>query len=152
MSKNITEVALWLQVSISQTSKTMSIYGDFVRLRKTKTKHIQDKASLVTVITVIIMCMHPTNERQRYSVTPSLISWEHTQNDPWNKMLILFWYLQAGREANVRVWNVKDKSQLCELVGHKGQVNCVVRLGCGTADKWYWYNVAHTICFTCTGV
>ena len=31
----------------------------------------------------IILCMHPANERWRYSVTPSLIGWAHTQNDPW---------------------------------------------------------------------
>ena len=29
----------------------------------------------------IILCMHPANEKWRYSVTPSLIGWEHTQND-----------------------------------------------------------------------
>ena len=28
------------------------------------------------------MCMCPTNERMHYSVTPSLIGWEHTQNGP----------------------------------------------------------------------
>ena len=27
-------------------------------------------------------CMRPINERRRYTVTPSLIGWEHTQNDP----------------------------------------------------------------------
>ena len=26
----------------------------------------------------------PANERWRYTVTPSLIGWVHTQNDPWN--------------------------------------------------------------------
>ena len=31
----------------------------------------------------IILWMRPTNERRRYSVTPSLIGWAHTQNDPW---------------------------------------------------------------------
>ena len=29
----------------------------------------------------IILCRHPANERWRYAVTPSLISWAHTQND-----------------------------------------------------------------------
>ena len=32
--------------------------------------------------TGIILCMHPVNEIWRYSVTPSLIRWVHTQNDP----------------------------------------------------------------------
>ena len=31
----------------------------------------------------IILCMRPTNERQRYSVTPSLIGWVVTENDIW---------------------------------------------------------------------
>ena len=31
-----------------------------------------------------ILCMRPANERWRYSVTPSLIGWAHTQNDPWD--------------------------------------------------------------------
>ena len=30
----------------------------------------------------IILCMRPANERWRYTVTPSLIGWAHTQNDP----------------------------------------------------------------------
>ena len=32
----------------------------------------------------IILCVCPANERWRYTVTPSLIGWAHTQNDPWN--------------------------------------------------------------------
>ena len=31
----------------------------------------------------IILCMHTAHERQLYTVTPSLIGWGHTQNDPW---------------------------------------------------------------------
>ena len=30
----------------------------------------------------IILCVRPANERRRYIVTPSLIGWAHTQNDP----------------------------------------------------------------------
>ena len=37
----------------------------------------------------IIMCMHPANERRRYSLTPSLIGWVHTQNDPCKCMSLL---------------------------------------------------------------
>ena len=33
-------------------------------------------------IAMIILCMRPANERWRYTVTPSLIGWAHTQNDP----------------------------------------------------------------------
>ena len=31
----------------------------------------------------IILCLRLANERRRYTVTPSLIGWAHTQNDPW---------------------------------------------------------------------
>ena len=31
----------------------------------------------------IIQCIHWANERWCYNVTPSLIGWAHTQNDPW---------------------------------------------------------------------
>ena len=30
----------------------------------------------------LILCMHSANERRRYTVTPSLIGWAHTQNNP----------------------------------------------------------------------
>ena len=32
----------------------------------------------------IILLIHPANERWHYSITPSLIGWAHTENDPWN--------------------------------------------------------------------
>ena len=35
-----------------------------------------------TKFTGIILCMRPTNERWRYSVTSSLIGWEHSRIDP----------------------------------------------------------------------
>ena len=34
--------------------------------------------------TGIILYMRSANERWRYTVTPSLIGWAHTQNDPWH--------------------------------------------------------------------
>ena len=37
----------------------------------------------------IILRMRPANERWRYRVTPSLISWAHTQNDPFMPVLTL---------------------------------------------------------------
>ena len=36
----------------------------------------------VQCYTDIVLCMHSANERYRYTVTPSLIGWVHTQNDP----------------------------------------------------------------------
>ena len=37
----------------------------------------------------IILCMHPTDEIQCYSATPSLIGWAHIQNDPWISLVII---------------------------------------------------------------
>ena len=42
----------------------------------------------------IILWICPVNERLHYNVTPSLIGWAHTQNDPWSwneKGAILFY-------------------------------------------------------------
>ena len=50
---------------------------------------------------MIIMRMRPANERWRYMVTPSLIGWVHTENDPWDPMII---------QSNV-TWNcIKHKN------------------------------------------
>ena len=42
--------------------------------------------------------MCPANERWRYSVTPSLIGWVHTQNDPCisNKFCMFLWSNQMA--------------------------------------------------------
>ena len=37
----------------------------------------------------IILFMRPANEGRRYSVTPSLIGWTHTQNDPWVSVMFV---------------------------------------------------------------
>ena len=42
----------------------------------------------------IILCMHPANERWCYTVTPSLIGWAHTQNDP------CLWFICTKCTAN----------------------------------------------------
>ena len=34
--------------------------------------------------TGLILGLHPANERRRYKVTPSLIGWEQTENQPCN--------------------------------------------------------------------
>ena len=36
----------------------------------------------------IILCMCPSNERWRYNVTPSLIGWLHTENDPYSDRML----------------------------------------------------------------
>ena len=37
-----------------------------------------------------IVYMGPANERRRYTVTPSLIGWAHTQNDPCSRFINLY--------------------------------------------------------------
>ena len=37
-----------------------------------------------------ILCMRTANQRWCYSVTPSLIGWAHTQNDPWVHLTLSF--------------------------------------------------------------
>ena len=37
---------------------------------------------LLPNVSEFIVCMRPANERRRYCVTPSLIRWAHTHNDP----------------------------------------------------------------------
>ena len=46
--------------------------------------------------------MRPANERRRYTVTPSLIGWVHTQNDPWQvfvgvESVQVFWNVSANQ-------------------------------------------------------
>ena len=41
----------------------------------------------VSLTVGIILCMHPANEGWRYTVTPSLISWVHTQNGPCKELI-----------------------------------------------------------------
>ena len=47
----------------------------------------------------IILCMRPSNERWRYSVTPSLIGWAHTQNDPWYSLDVLTYWGQDACQS-----------------------------------------------------
>ena len=39
-------------------------------------------AYIFCIITGVILCMRPNNERRRYNVTSSLIDWAHVQKDP----------------------------------------------------------------------
>ena len=49
-------------------------------LRGQRVKHIYESSCFCGATTGTILCMCPANERWRYSVTPSLIGWAHTQN------------------------------------------------------------------------
>ena len=68
---------------------TLTIVGHFVRgfnvLNQTsmyylETFELDDRAP------GLILCMCPANERRRYTVTPSLIGWAQTQNNPWGSV------------------------------------------------------------------
>ena len=58
----------------------------------------------------IILCMRPTNERWRYTVTPSFIGWAHTQCDSCCVSWDLIWlttYIanRANQEKDLVVMN-----------------------------------------------
>ena len=38
----------------------------------------------ICILTGIILCMRPANEKRFYDVTSSLIGWAHIQNNPWS--------------------------------------------------------------------
>ena len=44
------------------------------------------------------LCMRPSNERWRYTVTPSLIGWGHTQNDTWCTEQMR-WIMEMGQTS-----------------------------------------------------
>ena len=48
---------------------------------KNKKVHVQPNVDLT--VTGIIQNTDLANERRRYKVTPSLIDWAYTQNEPW---------------------------------------------------------------------
>ena len=94
----------------------------------------------------IILYMHPTIERWRYSVTPSLIGWVHTQNDLWR--WIQFW-------AHKRHLIACLKSELggvnCEHLGDNWQCfvwtapHCLWSWGQHTSRQleFAWFNDQH---------
>ena len=56
---------------------------------------------------MIILGMGSANERKHYYVTPSLIGWAHTQNDPWfpwTLVLDVVWYNIAPRSFEIKWW------------------------------------------------
>ena len=58
--------------------------------------------------TDIVLCMHSANERWRYTVTPSLIGWVHTQNDPCYMHLLTNTNNRMGHGQHLKVllqWN-----------------------------------------------
>ena len=59
--------------------------------------------------------MRPANERWRYSVTPSLIGWAHTQDDPW------FWTAKYGIKCFS--WSLADMKPFGSCVQTRVHVN-----------------------------
>ena len=62
--------------------------------------------------TGIILCMRPANERQCYSVTPSLIGWGHTHNVP-----------SVCRETAVTHWNYPPPTTVRNAASKWNHVN-----------------------------
>ena len=65
------------QYTIGSRNNTVWYNATLHTARRTTVEHRSDSLYLET-----ISCMCPTNERQHYNVTSSLVSWAHTQSDP----------------------------------------------------------------------
>ena len=52
-------------------------------MTQSKSLVISHQNMIYNMISDIILCMLPANERWRCNVTSSLIGWLHKQNDPW---------------------------------------------------------------------
>ena len=61
----------------------------------------------------IILCMHPANERWRYSVTPSLIGWAHILNYPWGTPIQGWFYYWCLNFLNGLLSCIKNSSCNC---------------------------------------
>ena len=77
----------------------------------------------------IILCMGWANERRHYYVMPSLIGWAHTQNDPWEGMLIhngVDWgIIVMWCHMNIMVSPITTKYTACPIdfqVDNKGNI------------------------------
>ena len=72
--KNFEKISIWIHGTVAKYSW----------YNYQSPKHvICHRISLVSWYPGIILCMHAANEGWRYTVTPSLLGWAHTQNDPW---------------------------------------------------------------------
>ena len=97
----------------------------------------------------IILCMRPANERWCYTVTPSLIGWAHTQNDPchvieglwarnWKLVEILFgpfslWWSNQVTDLHLSSWQLS-----CHVII---PIKSNLRLGCCPCPiRWGWQN------------
>ena len=88
-SLNSKQLYLW-HVSNSQrdlipvhcTLKNYPFCRSALKLRSSRYGIMRAGGFSALTIAGIILYMRPANERRRYIVTPSLIGWAHTQNDP----------------------------------------------------------------------
>ena len=73
--------------------------------------------SITTLAPWIILCMRPANERWRYTVTPSLIGWAHTQIDPSGSFIIRHlqsqWNWSSNPRADSLLW---IRSYVCSRI------------------------------------
>ena len=60
-------------------------------------------ATYCACIPGLILGLRPANERRRYKVTPSLIGWAQTKNEPW--------YTQVKDLNRTSINIVRDKNQ-----------------------------------------
>ena len=78
---------MWFSLPLKWSLKWILIYSS-------RLEHLKDIWYILSVCYLgIILCMRPANERWCYTVTPSVIGWAHTQNDPYYCMCTLWMYL-----------------------------------------------------------
>ena len=92
---NLAEMNFWGKGK--QILDILQIYGYVVKEHRGINSVVTD----VNIYTVIILCMHPPDERLRYIGTSSLIGWVRIQNDPWFSRYYGNWCL--GGEARIQV-------------------------------------------------
>ena len=89
--------------------------------------------STLTIFSGIILSMGSANERRRYYVTPSLIGWTHTQNDPCIQLQMrLYWNVFVS--TCLFIWN-NFHSWSCMSCG-------IIYMPHETIHrKWYWTTI-----------
>ena len=95
----------------------------------------------------IILCMHSANERWRYSVTPSLIGWAHTQNDPCSNKFQIKIQMEKNKISILNAFQ-KDAFKMsaiffCHQISQNLEHVESMRYGCWVAQLfWHFSSIA----------
>ena len=81
---------------------------------------VRTKGNMTSHNTGLILGLHPSNERRRYKVTPSLMGWVQTLNQPCNISKcpdLLIRFLHAIASENRCIWPTKQlyQNNICNI-------------------------------------